>query len=186
MCRDASDLGPGINVTNYERLHRFTDETMRASCSTSLYPEVVRWERPADELTAFAQDIPYRLACTATPAPNDTDELANHAEFLGVMSGKEMLALFFRQDGNTTHKWRLKGHARREFWRWVSSWAIATRSPADLGFTEEAERFVLPELKSYQVTVGVESTSEDRLFGVEAQTLMERRQAQARIPVASG
>lgn len=177
VCRDASDIRPGVNVANYERLHHF--EAMDFSGivldESSILKSFDGSTRRA--LTEFGKKIPYRLACTATPAPNDTDELANHAEFLGVMSGKEMLALFFRQDGNTTHKWRLKGHAEADFWRWVSSWAVAARSPADVGHPEEAERFALPPLKTYQATVGVETTAEGRLFGVEAQTLTERREA---------
>jgi superfamily II DNA or RNA helicase len=177
ICRDASDVRAGVNITNYERLHHFRNTSFAGIVldeSSILKGFDGKTRR---ELTAFGCNIPFRLCCTATPAPNDTDELANHAEFLGVMTGKEMLALFFRQDGNTTHKWRLKGHAHKEFWRWVSSWAMAVRSPADLGYLEEAERFLLPPLNSYQVTVGVESTEEGRLFGVEAQTLTERRQA---------
>ena len=177
VCRDATDVRAGVNVANYERLHRF--EASRFAGIVLDESSILKSfdGKTRRLLTEFGSHIPYRLACTATPAPNDTDELANHAEFLGIMSGKEMLALFFRQDGNTTHKWRLKGHARTDFWRWVSSWATAVRSPADLGFVEEGRRFELPPLKSYQVTVGVESVEEGRLFGVEAQTLTERREA---------
>ena len=76
------------------------------------------------EITEFASTIPYRLGASATPAPNDLIELTNHAEFLDVMNGKEIIALFFTQDGNTTHKWRLKGHAKQDFWKWLASWSV--------------------------------------------------------------
>lgn len=177
VCRDAGDLQPGINVTNYERLHHFdaSDFSGIVLDESSILKSFDGKTRRA--LTEFGSGIDYRLCCTATPAPNDTDELANHAEFLGIMTGKEMLALFFRQDGNTTHKWRLKGHARTDFWRWVASWAVAVRTPADVGHPEEAERFVLPPLKTYQEVVGVETSEEGRLFAVEAKTLTERREA---------
>jgi hypothetical protein len=160
-----------VNVANYERLHHFNPARFGGVVldESSILKSFDGSTRRA--LTKFGSSIPYRLACTATPAPNDTDELANHAEFLGVMSSKEMLALFFRQDGNTTHKWR------QDFWTWVSSWAVAARSPADVGHPEEAARFILPPLRTYQATVGVEAVEEGRLFGVEAQTLIERRQA---------
>ena len=78
-------------------------------------------------ITEFARTIPYRLACTATPAPNDLMELGNHAEFLGIMSKTEMLSTFFVHDGGDTSKWRLKGHAEAAFWRWVASWAVMVR-----------------------------------------------------------
>src|SRR3546814_2133032 len=71
--------------------------------------------------------IPFRLAATATPAPNDFMELGNHAEFLGVMKYTDMLATFFAHDGGSTQNWRLKGHAENEFWRWMASWAVLLR-----------------------------------------------------------
>jgi hypothetical protein len=85
-------------------------------------------------IEAFRQ-TPFRLAATATPAPNDFMELGNHAEFLGVMTRAEMLATFFVHDGGETQKWRLKGHAEKEFWRWLCSWAVNIRKPSDIGST---------------------------------------------------
>lgn len=177
LCRDASDLRPGINVTNYERLHHYNAEVFGGLVldESSILKSFDGTTRKS--ITEYGQRIPYRLACTATPAPNDTDELANHSEFLGLMTSKEMLALYFRQDGNTTHKWRLKGHAAGDFWRWVGSWAAAVRSPADLGYIEEGRHFSLPPLHSRQLSVGVETSEEGRLFAVEARTLAERREA---------
>jgi DNA modification methylase len=126
------------------------------------------------QFTDFASSIPFRLACTATPAPNDLIELTNHAEFLGIMSGKEIIALFFTQDGNTTHAWRLKGHARQEFWRWMASWSVAMRKPSDLGYSDDG--FVLPPLKINQVTVDAPAP-EGMLFSVEALDLVSQRAA---------
>lgn len=151
VCREARDLRPGINITNYERLEKFTPDRFGAivldeSSILKGYDGVTR-----KALTAFAKPIPYRLACTATPAPNDIAELINHAEFLEIMTGKEIIALFFTQDGNTTHKWRLKGHAREDFWRWLASWSVALRKPSDLGYADEG--FILPPLNMRAVTV---------------------------------
>src|SRR3546814_276635 len=78
--------------------------------------------------------IPFRLAATATPAPNDFMELCNHAECLGVMKYTDMLATFFAHDGGSTQNWRLKGHAENEFWRWMASRAVMLRKPSDLGY----------------------------------------------------
>jgi hypothetical protein len=139
---DADVSGSGIYITNYEQMHKasadqFGGIVLDESSILKSFGGVFR-----RNLTDFAKSIPYRLACTATPAPNDLIELSNHAEFLDVMSGKEIMALFFIQDGNTTHKWKLKGHAEHDYWRWMASWSVAIRSPADLGF--DSDGFNLP------------------------------------------
>ena len=174
VCRESVDVRDGINVTNYERLERFNPRdfdgiVLDESSILKSYDGKVR-----GQIQEFARRIPFRLACTATPAPNDHAELANHAEFLGVMSGREMLALFFKQDGNTTHKWRLKGHAESEFWRWLATWAVALRSPADLGYDDA--QFRLPKLNMHSIVVPSPHAGVG-LFNAEAQTLQERQQA---------
>lgn len=174
VCRDGLDVRDGVNITNYERLHHF-DPTLFFGIVLDESSILKSYDgKTRQQIQEFAQSIPFRLACTATPAPNDHAELANHAEFLGIMRGIEMLALFFRQDGNTTHKWRLKGHAEQEFWRWLASWAVALRSPADLGYSDE--RFQLPPLNMHSLVVKSEWEGVG-LFGMEAQTLQERQQA---------
>lgn len=121
------------------------------------------------------RQTPYRLACTATPAPNDYMELGNHAEFLGVMTRAEMLAMFFVHDGGDTSQWRLKGHAEYEFWKWLASWAVCIRKPFDLGYDDGA--FKLPELILHQITVKVEDPTEGNLFPLEARGLQDRLRA---------
>lgn len=173
-CRTQSDVKPGVNIANYEMLHHF-DATSFAgivldeSSILKAFGGVLR-----HEITAFGKQIPYRLACTATPAPNDLIELTNHAEFLEIMTGKEIIALYFTQDGNTTHQWRLKGHAKADFWKWMASWSVALRKPSDLGYDDAG--FVLPPLQMHQVTVDGKAHS-GMLFPVEALTLQERQGA---------
>ena len=116
--------------------------------------------------------MPFRLACTATPAPNDYMELGNHAEYMGSMSRAEMLSMFFVHDGGETQKWRLKGHAQTDFWRWVCSWAVMIRKPSDLGYSDEG--FALPELIIHEVSIRVDEPTAGFLFPVEASTLQER------------
>jgi hypothetical protein len=113
VCRTQADVRPGISIANYEMLGHFDPDVFAGivldeSSILKAFGGVMR-----NEITTFGAQIPYRLACTATPAPNDLIELTNHAEFLDIMQGKEIIALFFTQDGNTTHNWRLKGHARK-------------------------------------------------------------------------
>ena len=119
--------------------------------------------------------VPFRLACTATPAPNDFMELGNHAEFVGAMTRTEMLSMFFVHDGGETSKWRLKGHAESEFWEWVCSWAVMIQKPSDLGYDDDG--YILPKLTTKQITVQTEKADEGFLFAMEAQTLSERIRA---------
>ena len=104
---------------------------------------------------AFAQ-TPYRLCCTATPAPNDVMEIGNHSEFLGIMPSSEMLMRWFINDTMQNGHYRLKGHAEKDFWQWVSSWAISLRKPSDLGYNDDG--FSLPELQITRHYVDVDVT----------------------------
>lgn len=173
-CRSQQDVQPGVNVTNYERLHLFTAGGWAGIVldESSILKSFDGKTRKL--LTEFASEIPYRLCCTATPAPNDLVELTNHAEFLDIMSGKEIIALFFTQDGNTTHAWRLKGHAKDDFWRWLASWSVAVRKPSDIGFDDDG--FDLPPLNLTHVIVEPPKPIYT-LFPVEALTMAERRRA---------
>lgn len=174
VCETQADVAPGVNITNYEKLHHFTTDgwagiVLDESSILKAYDGSTR-----KLLNEFAADIPYRLACTATPAPNDLIELTNHAEFLGIMNSKEIIALFFTQDGNTTHQWRLKGHAREAFWKWMAEWSVAIRRPSDIGYEDNG--FILPALRMHPHIVESRATA-GRLFAVEGQTLQERREA---------
>jgi hypothetical protein len=130
-------------------------------------------------LTDVFSHTPYKLCCTATPAPNDFMELGTHSEFLGVMTQTEMLSTFFVHDGGDTAKWRLKGHAEDKFFEWVASWACCMTSPADLGY--DGAGYDLPPLNVHEIIVeSQEKESEDgqiMLFADVASTLNERRGA---------
>lgn len=176
--RDGSEIGSGIHVTNYDRLHRFDPDVFGAVVldESSVLKDYTSATRNA-LIGAFAA-TPFRLACTATPAPNDHMELGNHAEYLGVMTHTEMLAMFFTHDGGDTQSWRLKGHAQRDFWRWVCSWAVNLRFPSDLGYSDDG--FILPPLNIHEhvVACGDEMTAhQGTLFTVEARTLEDQRRA---------
>ncbi len=126
-------------------------------------------------LTSFA-DVPFRLACTATPAPNDFTELGNHSEFLGVKSRVEMLAEYFVHDGGSTQDWRLKGHAEDPFWRWVCSWGAAVKKPSDIGFDDGA--YNLPPLEMHEHIIPVDhedAKSQGMLFAPDVRTLSDQR-----------
>lgn len=176
VCREASDVQAGINIANYERLHRFAELEWSAVVLDESSILKAFDGKTRDRLTQWAQHIPYRLCCTATPSPNDYEELGGHSEFLGLLPRRVMLAEFFVNDGIEASNWRLKGHAGKGFWRWVASWARAIRSPADLGYRSNG--FKLPPLNVDAIQVdAADVVSEDRLFAVPVSTMLERRQA---------
>ena len=174
IARESADIRPGVNITNYEKLEHFTPVGLGGIVLDESSILKSYGGKTRQLLTDFAQSIEYRLCCTATPAPNDLIEICNHAEFLGVLNSKEIIALFFRQDGNTTHEWRLKGHAKADFWKWLASWAMAVRKPSDLGFDDG--RFTLQPLNIVQHTVDGH-IAEGVLFPIEALTLQEQAHA---------
>ena len=159
----------GINITNYEKLDRFAANhfsgiVLDESSILKSYSGKVR--------TAIIQnfhEVPYKLACTATPAPNDYMELGNHSEFCGVMTRPEMLSMFFVHDGGETSKWRLKGHAEDVFWQWLSTFSVFVDNPNNIGY--EIDGYNLPELKIKEIIVDGDTTTTENL------TLTERRQA---------
>lgn len=143
ICRTQDDVKNGINITNYEMIDKF---------DTSKFIGVVLDESSIlknftgsirTKLSKAFKETPYKLCCTATPAPNDMMELLNHADFLDVMSTAQALSIYFINDMKTG-TWRLKGHATKEFYKWCCQWSINIETPADIGF--DGTKYVLPEL----------------------------------------
>lgn len=180
--RDNSGANGRIVITNYDRLHKF--DCSRFGAVVLDESSIIKHHaaKTLQTLLETFRATPYKLCATATPAPNDWTELGNHAEFLGVRSRAEMLAEFFVHDGGDTQTWRLKGHARHVFWMWVASWGAMVRSPADLGY--DASLYELPPLSVHQHTVEIEHNPAHGLFPMEAQTLMDRRNARRESMVA--
>lgn len=173
--RCMEDCTPGANITNYHKIDHFDLERFGGVIldeSSILKSETGHYR---NTLIKRCASIPFRLAATATPAPNDFMELGNHAEFLGVMSFTDMLATFFTHDGSETQKWRLKGHAESEFWKWMASWAVMLRKPSDLGYANDG--YDLPPLNQYQHVVAADyapSVETGTLFPMQAHTMQER------------
>lgn len=174
ICKSQDDVKDGINITNYERIDRFCFDRFDGVVldESSILKSMTGKVRT--QLIEVCRAVPYRLACTATPAPNDLMELCNHSEFLNVMSATEMLATFFVHDGGDTSKWRLKRHAKKSFWEWVASWAVMLTNPEELGY--DGSLYQLPDLSVIQRTVETEKDI-GLLFQAEALTLQERQAA---------
>lgn len=180
-CQRSSDgkPRPNITITNYERLHHFNpDDFSGVVCDES--SAIKHFSGMTQKLvTEFMARVPYRLLCTATAAPNDFIELGTSSEALGQMGRMDMLSHFFKNDENSLHpiwwgaRWRLKGHAKDLFWRWVCSWARAMRKPSDLGFDDG--RFVLPPLETVEHVMESAEPLPGFLFKVQARTLQEQR-----------
>lgn len=157
VVRSAADLKPGVNISNYEMLKHFHSQELgglildESSIIKSFTGATTR------ALIAFGQGIPYRLAATATPAPNDHMELGQHSQFLGAMDSSEMLARWFIADQRDMGKYRLKRYAVDSFWSWVASWARCISKPSDLGYSDDG--FILPELKLTQHIVAQDITA---------------------------
>lgn len=181
----AQILEPGIYVTNYERHHLFNQFDLGGIVldESSILKNCDGKTRNA--LIAQAQGIPFRLCCTATPAPNDIAEIANHAEFLGIKTRTEMLSHWFVHDDQG---WRLKGHASRDFYRWLASWSVYLRDPSDVG--EDATGYVLPELSVKAIAVATDAVPEGFLFqpadlkGVSGRAAVRKSTIQDRVEAA--
>jgi hypothetical protein len=163
---EKSDLVSGsINIINYDRFDQLEDVAIDAIAldeSSILKSHDGKFRQ---YLTDRCQDIPMRFAFTATPSPNDYMELGTHAEFVGAMTRDVMLATYFTHDGGDTSVWRLKRHARSEFWQWVGSWAMVFQHPSDIGF--ECDGYDLPELTIHNHTVDTGHEGLGGLFGGE-------------------
>ncbi|GHU77838.1 DEAD/DEAH box helicase [Clostridia bacterium] len=178
ICRSQSDIVNGINIANYEIMDRFDAETFAGIILDESSILKHHGAKTRQWLTEAYVNTPYKLCCTATPAPNDFMELGNHSEFLGVMKRTEMLATYFVHDGGETQTWRLKRHASDAFWAWVASWGCVIEKPSDIGF--ESAGYDLPELRLHEHVVKSNNTmlgDQYTIFATEAQTLLERRQA---------
>lgn len=178
--------GHQIVITNYEMLQHFDasefgavvlDESSILKATEGVYRNLL--------IDTFGQ-TPYRLCCTATPAPNDIQEITNHAAFLSVMARRDVLATFFvhASDDARASGWRLKGHARPAFWRWLASWGMSLKKPSDLGYPDAG--YDLPELSIDPLIVDTEVHLSGRLFaeklrGIQDRTAVRRQTKDARV-----
>lgn len=187
-CRKESQADGDLIITNYEMVEHFDVQDYAGVVLDESSILKSHDSKTRARIIEMFGRTPYRLSCTATPSPNDHMELGNQAEFLGVMSAVEMLAMYFIHDGGDTAQWRLKGHGKQRFWEWMSTWSVCVRNPADLGFN--GDRYILPGLKMHEHTIDVQESLPGQLFAGIAQTLTERRDAkrqsmQERVGIAS-
>lgn len=178
---EAEARASGITITNYEMLSHFDLFSWPAVVldESSILKNVDSTTRK--QLTAQTKTVPYRLACTATPAPNDVSELCNHAEFVGALPRNEMLAAFFVHDDTG---WRPKGHALERMYEWMANWSVSLRRPSDLGWDDDG--YDLPNLDVVSEVVDVDIDSDGQLFatdlgGIGGRSKVRRETLDARV-----
>lgn len=171
--RQKSEVQKGVTVTNYQMLEHFDlNEFIGVVLDES---GIIKNESGSMRkmITDRCREMPYRLACSATPAPNDHVELATQAEFLGLMTRSEMLSKYFIHDGGSTQDYYLKGHGEEKFWEWMATWAVCINKPSDIGFDDIG--YILPPLQVHTHILDTEPRQNGMLIPVAAQTLGEQR-----------
>jgi len=185
--RDPSAItGPGVWITNYERLHLYRPQDFGGLVLDESSLLKAFTGKTSRALIAFGEQVPYRLALTATPAPNDHMELGQHSAFLGAMPSNEMLARWFIADQSEMGRYRLKKYGVDDFWSWIASWSRMASHPSDLGFSDDG--FILPKLNydlhyvSVNITEGRQSgelfrlvdTSSTKIHAEKRRTIASR------------
>jgi hypothetical protein len=175
-----------LTITNYEMMGNMPVDKFNAVVldeSSRLKDES---SKTRNQIIKLFQKTAWKLCCSATPAPNDHDELGNHSEHLNVMTKAEMQSAFFIHDDKG---WRLKGHARRAFWRWLASWGMSLNTPSDLGYSDEG--YILPPLEIIPIVIDCDATPADRLFfgglrGIGDRVRVRKATAKDRVAAAAG
>lgn len=172
----------GIIITNYEMIEKFRDGIESGYFDGIVIDEssILKHQdsKTRARIIELCGSIPYRLSCTATPAPNDYMELGSQAEFLGVMSQVEMLAMFFVHDSGQTSKWRLKGHGKSKFWEWLATWSVFIKKPSDIGFSDIG--YNLPDLRMEMIQMGEVAPYLD-ITGIAARAAAKRATVDERV-----
>ncbi len=176
-CREPGEIGPGINITNYERIHKFDSKVFGGVVldESSILKNYMGVRKRA--IIDMFKGTPYKLSCTATPAPNDLLEIGNQADFLDVMPSNEMIARWFIADSMHAGCYRLRKHGAVDFWRWVSSWAVSLSSPADLGFDNDGFNLPPLEIKEKVVAAGLSWFGDESKSNASATRIHDEKRA---------
>jgi len=152
---------PGIFISNYEQIDNLPVEMFNGIVldESSILKNFTG--KIKGKIIESFQNTPYKLACTATPSPNDLNEIGNHSQFLDVMDANDMRMRWFVRDEGMNN-YRLKGHADRDFFGWIGSWASVLRSPEDVGYNGDA--YILPKLNMFEHEIKTQDIDNGKLF----------------------
>lgn len=193
--RNDNDIIDGINITNYEMIDKFNPEYFDAVVldESSILKSLDG--KTKQLVIKMFEKTPYRLCCTATPAPNDESEIGNHSEFLGIMKNNEMLATFFihanktteiefktnngcddilkkKQSGKNGQEWRIRNYARESYYHWMSTWSMSIKTPSNLGYDDFG--YILPKLNIIPLFVDIDYQPEGELFFTKLKGIGDR------------
>ena len=166
VCRAQDDVKSGVNVTNYEMLQHFSPDKFSGVVLDESGILKAYMGKTKRELIRAFKDTKYKLACTATPSPNDQMELLNQAEYLGIMNSNEALAIWFIADQSQMGTYRLKQHAVSHFWDWVATWAVCFQKPSDLSPKYSDDGYNLPELREHDIIIDINEIDGDFTNGM--------------------
>lgn len=183
IVQSQADCGDGINITNYDRIDKFEAPQFAGVCLDESSVLKGLNSKTRATLCEMFSGTRYRLACTATPSPNDHTELGNHAEFLGVMRAVDMQSRFFYHDSGDTGTWALMPHAAKDFWGWVASWAVCVGMPSNIGGSDDG--YILPELVTHRHFVEIPELvlSDGMLFNIGRTVSATNMHAEKRLSV---
>jgi DNA modification methylase len=193
--RDAAKLGielkfirsieeadaPGLYLTNFETVR---DGKLDPGCFTVCSLDeasVLRGfggTKTFREFMRLYEGVAYKFVATAIPDPNDHIELLAYAAFLGIMDVGQAKTRFFKRDATKADTLTLHPHKEREFWLWVSSWAIFLQKPSDLGFSDEGYDLPPMEVRYHEIPVDhsnapVETNGQGTIFRGSVQGVVE-------------
>ncbi len=178
----AEITGPGVYVTNYEMVDQFNPAKIGAVALDEASILKQSDGKTRTKLIKHFEGVRYRSTWTATPAPNDPEELTNQAEFLGHMTRTNMLAAYFVHDQDG---WRLKGHAVEPMLDWMSTWALAIRRPSDLGYADDGYDLpglnIVPQLVDVEIEPGDGELFAMTIGGVQGRSKVRRETLDARV-----
>ncbi len=162
--RSEEVAGDGLYLTNYESVR---DGRLDPSLFNAVSLDEASVLRSFGSktyqtfLTLFDQ-VPYRFVATATPSPNRYKELIHYAGFLGIMDTGQALTRFFQRDSTKANNLTIYPHKEREFWLWLSSWAIFLQRPSDLGYSDEGYDLPPLEVVWHEIPIAGDDLEVDR------------------------
>jgi hypothetical protein len=164
--RSAAEIQRGhrFYITNYETV-RDGKLNPRIFLAVSLdEASVLRsfGSKTYQEFLPLFEGVRFKLVNTATPSPNRFKELIHYAGFLGVMDTGQALTRFFQRDSEKAGNLTLYPHKEREFWMWVSSWAVFVQRPSDLGYSDEGYALPPIEVRYHEVPTDYAKAGADR------------------------
>jgi hypothetical protein len=174
-CRNMAEVekteDKSICITNYERV-RDGDINPKYFTVTSLDEASVLRSYGSKTYQTFLdkfKGVKYKYVATATPSPNKYKELIHYAGYLEIMDTGQALTRFFKRDSTQANNLTIYAHKEKEFWLWMSTWALFITKPSDLGYDDSGYdmpplKIVYHKVKVDHKTAGNDQDGQGKLF----------------------